>query len=37
MNISFHNLTFFADPVTVHFTPTGINAQLVIDKYNGIN
>ena len=37
MNISFHNLSFFAEPKTVNFSPVGINAMLVIDHYNSLN
>lgn len=29
-------MSFFADPMTVYFTPVGINAQLVIDKNQSI-
>lgn len=36
MNISFTNMSFFADPMTVYFKPVGINAQLVIDKNQSI-
>jgi hypothetical protein len=24
---------FYADPITLYFTPTGLNAELIIDKY----
>lgn len=33
INMSFTGLSFYADPIYVTFYPTGINAQLIIEKY----
>jgi len=36
MNVTFTNMSFFADPIQVYFTPTGINSRLVIDYYTNL-
>lgn len=33
VTVSFEKLYFYADPVTLYFNPTGLNAELIIDKY----